>query len=229
MLKKLLTMLVLTLLASGAFAQSTVTVTDDDINGDVTWTANNTYVLDGFVFVEDGETLTIEPGTVIKGKPGQAENSSALIIAQGGKIYANGTPSKPIIFTAEADNLNGNLPLDTRGLWGGVIVLGKAGINTATGVGQIEGIPSTEPRGAYGGNDDTDNSGVIRYVSIRYGGTDIGEGNEINGLTMAGVGSGTRIEYVEVFNNKDDGFEWFGGTVNCKYLVSAFNGDDAFD
>jgi hypothetical protein len=229
MLKKLLTMFVFSLMATGAFAQTTVNVTDGDIVGDVTWTANNTYVLNGFVFVEDGETLTIEPGTVIKGKPGQAENSSALIIAQGGKIFANGTPANPIVFTAEADNLNGNLPLDARGLWGGVIVLGKAGINTATGVGQIEGIPSTEPRGAYGGNDDEDNSGVIRYVSIRYGGTDIGEGNEINGLTMAGVGSGTRIEYVEVFNNKDDGFEWFGGTVNTKYLVSAFNGDDAFD
>ncbi|MCB2205429.1 T9SS type A sorting domain-containing protein [bacterium] len=229
MLKQLLTMFILTLMASGAFAQNVVNVTDADINGDVTWTANNTYVLDGFVFVEDGETLTIEPGTIIKGKPGQAENASALIVAQGGKIFANGTPGNPIVFTAEADNLNGNLPLDTRGLWGGVILLGKATINTATGVGQIEGIPSTEPRGAYGGNDDEDNSGVMRYVSIRYGGTDIGEGNEINGLTMAAVGSGTRIEYIEVFNNKDDGYEWFGGTVNCKYLVSAFNGDDAFD
>jgi len=229
MLRTLLTVFVFLMTASGLFAQNVVNITDADINGDVTWTANNTYVLDGFVFVEDGESLTIEPGTVIKGKPGQAENATALIVARGGKIFANGTPANPIIFTAEADQLNGNLPLDTRGLWGGVILLGKATINTATGEGQIEGIPSTEPRGAYGGNDDEDDSGVFRYVSIRYGGTNIGEGNEINGLTMAAVGSKTRIEYVEVFNNADDGFEWFGGTANCKYLVSAFNGDDAFD
>ncbi|MBE0645343.1 MAG: T9SS type A sorting domain-containing protein, partial [Bacteroidetes bacterium] len=130
---------------------------------------------------------------------------------------------------AEADQLNGNLPLDTRGLWGGVILLGNARINTATGIGQIEGIPSTEPRGAFGGQDDEDNSGVMRYVSIRYGGTNIGEGNEINGLTFGGVGSGTTIEYIEVVNNADDGYEWFGGTVNTKYLISAFNGDDSFD
>jgi hypothetical protein len=197
----------------------------------VTWTANNTYILNGFVFVEDGESLTIEPGTVIKGRPGQAENASALIVARGGRIYANGTASAPIIFTAEADDVAraDDLPLDTRGLWGGIILLGKSRINTATGAGQIEGIPSTEPRGAYGGNDDADNSGALRYVSIRYGGTNIGEGNEINGLTMAAVGSGTTIEYIEVVNNADDGYEWFGGTVNTRYLISAFNGDDAFD
>ncbi len=231
MTTRLLTVFLAALMTTGAFAQNTVNVSDGDINGNVTWTANNTYVLNGFVYVEDGETLTIEPGTVIKGKPGQAENASALIVAQGGKIFANGTPARPIIFTAEADDVSNpnDLPLDTRGLWGGVILLGKARINTATGVGQIEGIPSTEPRGAYGGQDDEDNSGVMRYVSIRYGGTNIGEGNEINGLTFGAVGSKTRIEYIEVFNNADDGYEWFGGTVNTKYLVSAFNGDDSFD
>jgi hypothetical protein len=173
--------------------------------------------------------LTIEPGTVIKGKPGQAENASALIVAQGGKLFANGTKEKPIIFTAEADQLNGNLPLDARGLWGGVILLGRAGLNTATNRGQIEGIPSTEIRGAYGGDDDNDNSGVLRYVSIRYGGSNIGEGNEINGLTMGGVGRGTTIEFIEVANNADDGFEWFGGTVDTRYLVASFNEDDSFD
>ena len=229
MRKILLTLLLFPLFAFGVAAQNIVNVTDGDIQGNVTWTADNIYVLNGFVFVDDGETLTIEPGTVIKGKPGQAENASALIVARGGKIFANGTPTKPIIFTAEADQLNGNLPLDARGLWGGVIILGRARLNTATGEGQIEGIPTTEPRGAYGGQDDADNSGVLRYVSVRYGGTNIGAGNEINGVTFGGVGNGTRVEYIEVFNNDDDGFEWFGGTVNCKYLVSAFNGDDAFD
>lgn len=206
-----------------------VTVTDDDIQtGDnVTWTSNNTYILDGFVFVDSGASLTIKPGTVIKGKPGTGANASALIVARHGKIFALGTKTKPIIFTAVSDN--GNLPLTARGLWGGLIVLGNAQINTTAGEGQIEGIPSTESRGKYGGDDDADNSGVIRFVSIRYGGSEIGAGNEINGLTLGAVGSGTIIEFVEVLNNKDDGFEWFGGTAQCRYLVAAFCGDDAFD
>ncbi|MEY4003962.1 MAG: hypothetical protein RLZZ221_58 [Verrucomicrobiota bacterium] len=108
-------------------------------------------------------------------------------------------------------------------------MLGRARINTASGQGNIEGIPTTEPLGLYGGSDDNDNSGVFRYVSIRHAGSLLGPNNELNGLTMGGVGAGTTIEYVEVFANADDGFEWFGGTVNAKYLVSAFNDDDAFD
>ncbi len=212
---------------------ATIEVTDTDIaaNTNVVWTADNEYILNGLVFVDPGASLTIQPGTVIKGKPGQGENSSALVVARGGKIFASGTAEDPIIFTAEADDVNNptDLPLNTRGLWGGVIILGNASLNSEPGETPIEGIPTTESRGIYGGNDDADNSGVFRYVSIRYGGTDIGAGNEINGLTMGGVGTGTVIEYVEVYNNKDDGFEWFGGTVNTKYLVSAFNGDDAFD
>jgi Secretion system C-terminal sorting domain len=211
---------------------STVTITDADINaGQVYyWTADNTYLLDGFVYVEAGAVLNIEAGTVIKGKPGQGESASALIICQGGKIYAEGTPSKPIIFTAEADDVTdpNDLVLPSSNLWGGVILLGYAQINTTAGVGNIEGLPINE-KSQYGGNDDDDNSGVMRYVSIRHGGTDIGEGNEINGLTFGGVGRGTTIDHIEVFQNNDDGYEWFGGTVNCKYLVSAFNADDGFD
>ena len=199
--------------------------------GTVTWTANNTYVLDGFVFVNEGQTLTIEPGTVIKGKPGEGENASALIVTRGGKIMAQGTKEKPIIFTALQDDVakTDDMPLNANGLWGGVIILGKATINKAGGQGAIEGIPAEETRGIYGGNNDTDNSGIFKYVSIRHAGTLIGAANEINGLTMGGVGAGTTIEYVEVYSNQDDGFEWFGGTVNTKYLVSAFNGDDQFD
>ena len=203
---------------------ATIDVTSADIpaGSNVEWTADNEYVLNGLVFVSEGSSLTIQPGTVIKGKPGQGENASALVVARGGKIFAEGTADKPIIFTAEADDVSkpNDLPLDARGLWGGVILLGQASLNSEPGETPIEGIPTTEPRGIYG---------VFRYVSIRHGGTDIGAGNEINGLTMGGVGSGTVIEYVEVYNNQDDGFEWFGGTVNTKYLVSAFNGDDAFD
>lgn len=209
--------------------------------GSITLSNEIVYILNSRVFVNDGQTLTIEAGTIIKGASGQGEDAKALIVARGGTIEANGTADDPIIFTAEADdifrNANGycggdkigSLSATTRGLWGGVIILGSASLNTDPAEQQIEGIPTSEPRGLYGGSDDSDNSGTFRYASIRYGGTDIGAGNEINGLTMGGVGNGTTIEYVEVFGNKDDGFEWFGGTVNTKYLVSAYNADDAVD
>jgi len=208
----------------------TINVKDDGSGtGIVRWTANNTYILDGFVFVNDGQTLTIEEGTVIKGKAGQGENASALIVARGGKIMAEGTAEHPIIFTAEADDLNGSVQDLADGLWGGVIILGKAKTNTVPNEQQIEGIPQTEPRGVYGGDIDTDNSGVLRYISIRHGGTDIGEGNEINGLTLGAVGSGTTIEYIEVFANKDDGIEFFGGMPRLKNIITAFCGDDSYD
>ncbi len=199
--------------------------------GTTTWTSENTYILDGLVFVNAGQTLTIEPGTVIKAKPGEGENASALIVARGGKIRAEGTVAEPIIFTAEDDDLSSttDLALDANGLWGGVIILGNATINRTGGEASIEGISTLETRGLYGGNNDNDDSGIFKYVSIRHAGTLIGANNEINGLTMGGVGRGTTIEYVEVFANQDDGFEWFGGTVNTKYLVSAFCGDDMFD
>jgi hypothetical protein len=197
--------------------------------GTVTWTRDRTYILEGFVFVNDGQVLSIEPGTVIKARSGQGSAASALIVARGGMIMAEGSPEEPIIFTAEADDLEGSVPLLGKGLWGGVIILGRARLNISAMEAQVEGIPLSEPRGTFGGSDDEDNSGVFRYVSIRHGGTNIGEGNEINGLTLGGVGNGTTIEYVEVISNTDDGFEFFGGTVNTRYLVAAYCGDDAFD
>lgn len=210
-----------------------VFIFDDSINpGDsVHFTADNTYLLSGFVFVESGAVLTIDAGTVLKFRPGQGVNASALIIARGGKIYANGTADAPIIMTAEADDLNdpNDIPLFAKGLWGGLIILGAATNNDPGGIGQIEGIPSDEPRGEYGGTDDNDNSGVVRYVSIRHGGTEIGAGNEINGLTLGSVGAGTTIEYVEVYSNVDDGVEFFGGTVQTSHMAMAFCGDDCFD
>lgn len=203
---------------------------NSNITSSRTWTKNNTYILDGRVFVTgEGVTLTIEAGTVIKGKVRAAQDASALVIARGAKIHASGTAAEPIIFTAEADNLNGNLGQSDRGLWGGIVLLGRARTNTASGQGNIEGIPTTEPLGLYGGTNDADDSGVMRYVSIRHAGSLLGPNNELNGLTFGAVGSGTTIEYIEVFANADDGYEWFGGTVNCKYLVSAFNDDDGFD
>lgn len=197
--------------------------------GTVTWTKENEYLLEGFVFVNDGQTLTIEAGTVIRFKAGEGENASALIVARGGKIYAEGTVDEPIIFTAESDDLILSVEKSQRGLWGGLIILGNAPVNLIGGEAIIEGIPLSEPRGIYGGPDVNDDSGILKYVSIRHGGTNIGDGNEINGLTLGGVGNKTEIDYVEVISNEDDGVEIFGGTVNLKHLVVSGCGDDAFD
>ena len=223
----------------GSGTTTLVTVQDrGEGTGTTTWTNDRTYQLDGFVFVNEGQTLTIEAGTVIRGNEGEGESSSALIVARGGTIDAVGTAEAPIVFTSASDNsfstpdglVQGtNLAASEVGLWGGLIVLGRAGLNSAPGESAIEGIVTTEARGLYGGDDDGDDSGTLRYVSIRHGGTEIGAGNEINGLTLGGVGSGTDISYVEVFGNQDDGIEFFGGTVNTKYLVSAYCQDDAFD
>ena len=197
--------------------------------GTVTWTNDTDYLLNGFVFVNDGQTLTIEAGTVIRARTGQADLASALIVARGGKIIAEGDKTNPIVFTVEGDDLEGSIPLEAKGLWGGVIILGRAPLNTESGEAMIEGIPISEPRGIYGGANEQDNSGIFRYVSIRHGGTNIGEGNEINGLTLGGVGSSTVIDHVEVISNADDGVEIFGGSVNCTNLAVAFCGDDGFD
>lgn len=207
-----------------------ITITDNGSGtGTTTWTSDKVYILDGMVFVNSGQTLTIEPGTVIKGMSGQGANASALIVAKGGTINACGTATEPIIFTSVDDELNGNLALNTRGLWGGLIILGDASLNSSPGQTQIEGIPTTETRGLYGGSNDADNSGSLCYVSIRHGGSDIGAGNEINGLTLGGVGSGTSMNHIEIVANNDDGVEFFGGTASIKNLVVSYCGDDAID
>lgn len=204
-------------------------IDDGSGTGTTTWNADNIYVLHGMVFVNNGQTLTIEPGTIIKGAPGTGANASALIVARGAKIMAEGTANDPIIFTFEGDPLDGSVPYDTRGQWGGVIVLGSGVLNSVPGESAIEGIPTSESRGLYGGNNDNDDSGVIKYVSIRHGGTDIGAGNEINGLTLGGVGSATEIDYVEIYANNDDGIEFFGGKPNVKHALVVFCADDSFD
>lgn len=197
--------------------------------GTVTWSKEKPHLIEGLVFVNDGQTLTIEAGAVVRFRKGQGENASALVVARGGKIIARGTPSEPIIFTAEEDDLEGSVEKNARGLWGGLIILGNAPVNLPGNEGYVEGIPMAEPRGYYGGYDPNDNSGVLKYVSIRHGGTNIGEGNEINGLTLAGVGRGTEIDYVEVISNADDGIEIFGGTVNLRHIVVAGCSDDNID
>ena len=207
------------------------------LNEDETWTSSNIYILKGKVVVAEGVTLTIEPGTIIKGAQGTEANASALVVDQGAKLIANGTGDKPIIFTSIDDNIKvgekagTNLTEANVGLWGGVIVLGKAPISVAGDVktAQIEGIPANESYGQYGGDDAADNSGSLKYISIRHGGITIGQDNEINGLTLGGVGSGTVIDNIEIVGNQDDGIEWFGGSVNSSNLLTWASGDDGLD
>ncbi len=207
----------------------------DNIAADETWEAGNIYILEGRIAVLDGVTLTIEPGVVVKGREGSGSNATALLIARGGKLMAEGTATEPIIFTSVADQIlpgeieSPNLDPSLNGLWGGLLVLGKAPISADAPAVQIEGIPPSDLNGLYGGDDATDDSGIIRYISLRHGGANIGEGNEINGLTLGGVGSTTIIENVEVIANQDDGIEWFGGTVNVTNAVIWNAGDDAVD
>ena len=215
----------------------TVLLKSGQITADETWDSTQVIQLNGRVTVVNGVTLTIKPGTVIKAEAGQESNASNLIIARGARIMAEGTSSSPIIFTSIADAIkpgeivSSNLNSTYSGLWGGLLILGKAPISAQGGVTstQIEGIPPSDTSGLYGGNDSLDNSGVLKYVSIRHGGALIGAGNEINGLTLGGVGSGTTIENIEVVANFDDGIEFFGGNVNCTNLLVWHQGDDAFD
>jgi len=218
----------------------------DNITSETTWRDGRTYVLGGRIAVEAGATLTIEAGVVVKGQAGTGSNATALLVARDATINANGTATQPIIFTSVADEItpedvdagnfgSPNLDPDVSGLWGGVIVLGNAPISAQNDNGddvtevQIEGIPSSDSNGLYGGNDASDSSGSITFISIRHGGSNIGEGNEINGLTLGGVGSGTVVENIEVVANQDDGVEWFGGTVNVTNVLVWNSGDDAID
>ncbi len=295
------TLLTASIVASAAAANAAVLV-NTDVTSDTTWTAaNSPYILDDIIYVKNGATLTIEPGTIVRGNPRTdlaTFNPGALVITTEGRINAVGEANNPIIFTTAALDVDGNgvadgidlevvvvdgddvkniaadratasstlfldadpanapLPpalydgggdiqtttdadgdtinIEYRQLWGGIIILGEAPVNTdvvaAGGLGRqfIEGLP-VGADAAFGGFNPNDNSGALAYVSIRHGGAVIGAANEINGLTMGGVGFGTRIDHIEVYCNADDGYEWFGGTVNTKYLASIFNNDDAFD
>ncbi len=215
-------------------------VVTSNITTNTTWSKGNIYELAGRITVVDGVTLTIEAGTIIKGQAGTGANATALLIARGAKLNAEGTAAAPIIFTTVADELSKeqvaagdfkspNLDATVQGLWGGLIVLGKAPISASAAEIQIEGIPTTDPNGLYGGTVAADNSGVLKYISIRHGGANIGNGNEINGLTLGGVGNGTVIENIEVVGNQDDGIEFFGGTVNVTNVLILNSGDDAID
>lgn len=211
------------------------------ITSNQTWANTSIHYLDGKVIVPDGIILTIEPGTIIKARQ-HTDNadSAALVVARGGKVFAVGTSELPIIFTSELDLIqkdhtyaagSPNLTSEDYQLWGGVIVLGKARISVSSNETEagIEGIPAEDTFRLYGGTDDTDSSGVLDYVSIRHGGEQIGAGNEINGLTLGGVGTGTRISNIEVYANFDDGVEFFGGTVDAANIIVWNSGDDGLD
>ena len=217
------------------FGQVTKTITDSEIpvGSNVTFSSDTVYVLSGMVFVDSTATLTIEAGTIIKAEDGQDTEASGLVVTRDAKIYAEGTADRPIIFTSVNDDLNGNLTYSDRGEWAGVVLLGRSITNNSE-VKSVEGVNEIDPiRARYGSEtpDENHSSGVFKYVSIRHTGINVGSstGNEIQGLTCGAVGAGTVIEYVESYASGDDGFEFFGGTANTRYLVSAFCSDDAFD
>ncbi len=214
---------------------SLVVVKSGLIQANETWSADSIYQLNGRVVVDAGVTLTVEAGTIIKGEEGDGANASVLIVGKGGMIDAQGTAESPIVMTSVLDNIavgqrNGsNLDETDNGLWGGLIVLGDAPISADASEALVEGLPANEPWAVYGGSDAADNSGILSYVSVRHGGTLIGDGNEINGITFAGVGNGTTVEHIEVFATLDDGVEFFGGTVNASHVSVTAQGDDAYD
>ncbi len=205
-----------------------------EITEAVTWDATQVYILTGRLIVGNGGSLTVPAGTIIKGQTGSGVNAKAIIVAVGGTLNINGTAAEPVIMTSINDGISpgeieGTLAPDVNGLWGGLIVLGDATISASATQVQIEGIPTSVTQGLYGGSDDDDDSGSISYLSLRHGGSNIGAGNEINGITFGGVGSGTTVNHVEVVANQDDGIEWFGGNVSVTNAVVWNCGDDSMD
>jgi hypothetical protein len=197
-------------------------VISTDITTNTTWTADKVYELNGTIFVRNNATLTIQPGTVIRSNVA----ASALFITRGAKLNAIGTASYPIVFTSK--NAVG---ARNRGDWGGIVILGKGAYNVNNGENYIEGISQTVETQFGGGLSpiNNDNSGTLKYVRIEFAGYVFSPNNELNGLTMGAVGSGTTIDYVQVSYSNDDSFEWFGGSVNCKHLVALNGLDDDFD
>lgn len=200
---------------------------NDDITSDTTWDSKNVYVIPRlkYLFVRNGATLTIPPGTQIQGEQG-----SVLVITRGSKINAAGTKENPIVLTTSQP-----AGQKTAGWWGGLLVLGAAPINTnvlsnpPSNEATFEAFTTALPEGKFGGTDPHDNSGVIKYVRIEFAGFNFVADREFNNLTLCGVGDGTTVDFVQVHGGSDDGVEFFGGTVNVKHIVSSQNQDDGFD
>lgn len=183
-------------------------------------TLSGVVFLQNKVYVTNNSTLTILPGTIIRG---DYSTQGTLIITKGSKIIANGEESNPIIFTSNEEVGN-----RAEGDWGGLVILGQAINNQPGGVANIEGIaPSANTE--YGGTDDEDDSGILKYVRVEFAGVPLEPNKEINGITFGSVGSNTTVDFVQVSFSGDDSFEWFGGTVNCKHLISYKGIDDDFD
>jgi hypothetical protein len=193
-----------------------VIVVTGDVATSETWTSANYYVLRGAVFVRSGRTLNIEAGTKIIGESGSV---GTLIVERGGRLNAVGTAAAPIVFTSDQ-------PIGQRGRgdWGGLIINGRARLNFGSGEAAGEG-----DTGVYGGNDDNDNSGILRYVRVEFGGIEFSPDNELNGIAFQAVGRGTQVDHVQAHLSRDDAMEWFGGTVDGKYLVMSGAADDSLD
>lgn len=190
------------------------------INSDVKLTRNNTYQLVGTVYVTNNAVLTIEPGTVIRG---DKETCGTLVITKGSQIIAEGTATNPIVFTS-----NNNISQRRPGDWGGIVILGEAPINKIGGVGFLD-FNFDPTVSYYGGQDPNSNSGILKYVRIEYSGRKINSLKELNGLSMAGVGKGTKIDFAQISFSNDDSFECYGGEVNFNNLISFRATDDDFD
>lgn len=241
-MKRIFLITLIGLIIAGTTSAAEVLVTNN-IETSTTWTADNVYNLQKQIYVLPGATLTIEPGTLVQSTTGLG---GSLAVCRDAKIYVNGTEDAPVIMTSTSDNLTswhegcnewGNLTLMGNALISGSHYGGlPVGSNTKTPTGlnekQMEGLVAEfpgDPKVMYGGDDDNDDSGSISYLSLRYGGKVIGLANELNGLSMGGIGRETDVDHVEIMNNVDDGIETWGGTVNYKY-VSIWNiGDDSFD
>ena len=225
-MKKIL--LSITLASTCILSMNAQIIKSGNITTSETWTNNNIYILSGKVYVKALATVTIQPGTIIKG---DFTTQGALIIERDAKLIANGTQDQPIVFTSQKSPGN-----RSYGDWGGLILCGRAGVNapansalgTLQGEAVIEGGVGTIYGGGPNPNDD-DSSGVLRYVRIEFGGIAFQPNSEINGLTCGGVGRKTVIEHVQVSYCGDDSFEFFGGTVNAKWLIAYRGWDDEFD
>jgi len=193
-----------------------VAVVRGTLTGNTVFSAANYYVLRGVVIIPAGSTLTIQPGTVVVG---ETATIGTMLIERGGRLVADGTAAQPIVFTSDQP-VGGR----ARGDWGGLIINGRAPVNLPGGVGIGEG-----DTGVYGGNDPSDNSGILRYVRVEYAGIEFSPDNELNGIAFQGVGRGTVVDHIQVKHNKDDGVEFFGGTVDAKHLLLTYIGDDSLD
>ena len=212
------------------------------LTGVTSWTKDKTYIIGGKIVVQDGATLSIEAGTLIKALPGTGNDATAIVVARGGTINAVGTPSAPIIMTDSNDQItskqiaSGNFvspnrtALD-RSKWGGLVLLGKASISDSKSEEAIEGIVAigSDTWNMYGGSDDADSSGEIAYISIRHTGTEVAPDSELQGLTLGGVGSGTSVSHIESYASGDDGLEIFGGSVNLSNMIIYSHQDDGLD